>query len=157
MTPSGRTFREMRVPIISKIDGFVQQCESFSLAFDWNVLARSNDVIWSDLHGRLVDHFAARGLVFAILGQGAIDNDVLPWTIYMCSQSARVDYMGPLLRATNSISPEEVTHKDLQHWAKRNGTLSGPDSSRKLVFIGMFTLSCRSAFTDNHDKGQDDT
>jgi hypothetical protein len=78
----------MRVPIISKIDGFVRQCESLSLAFDWSVSGSPNDVVCERLHSALIEHFAANGLVFAIPGPGAVSKDMVPWVMYMSSQSA---------------------------------------------------------------------
>ena len=131
----------MRVPIISKINAFVQQCENLSLAFDWDVSGQPTDVIWHNLHPALINHFTEHGLVFAIPDGETVDKTVMPWMVYMCSQSPRVDYMGPLLRVTNQISPEAVTHTHLQTWAKRYAALSGHNSARKLVFISTLSFS----------------
>ncbi|KAG1855242.1 hypothetical protein F4604DRAFT_1685731 [Suillus subluteus] len=132
-------FREMRAPIPQKIGSFITQARNFVLVFQIEDSFQQDDPAGPSFHQYLFSHFETAGLAFS--GSSSPSSSTsqrtpapqLPWSFLMTGKGQRSTRGAKLLPLR--LSPEHVTHREIQRNGTRLPAPSAPYHDHTLVFI----------------------
>ncbi|OAX32846.1 hypothetical protein K503DRAFT_841284 [Rhizopogon vinicolor AM-OR11-026] len=132
-------FRDIRAPIPQKIGSFITQARNFGLVFQIEDSIQKDDPAGPSFHQYLCAHFETAGLAFS--GSSSPSSSTsqkptdaqFPWSFLMTGKGQWSAHGAKLLPAR--VTPEHVTHREIQRNGIRLPVPPGPYHDHKLVFI----------------------